>query len=65
MNVHRGASNMHTMLRAHPDFPIRQGAPTAPAKKAAMKSLSDYLYDVLMDTDPEQMIDEDMKHRHD
>lgn len=56
---------MHTMLRAHPDFPIRQGAPTAPAKKAAMKSLSDYLYDVLMDTDPEQMIDEDMKHRHD
>ena len=56
---------MHKMLRAPADFPLTAGQPTAPAKKAAMKSLSDYIYEVLQDIDPANLVDDDQKHRHD
>ena len=41
---------MHEMLRAPVDFPIRD---SYKLKKAEMPSLSDYVYPVLMDVDPE------------
>jgi hypothetical protein len=50
MNVHRGAKNMHEMLRAPVDFPIRD---SYKLKKAELPSLSEYVYPVLMDVDPE------------
>ena len=53
------------MLRAKADFPKVAGQQTAPPKKAAMKSLSDYIYEVLQDIDPANLVDDDMKHRHD
>ena len=52
MNTHRGAKNMHMMLRAHTDFPFKVGGPTIALKKAELPSLSEYVYPVLMDTDP-------------
>ena len=55
---------MHKMLRAPADFPLRPGAVTAPAKQAAFPSLSDFIYPVLMDTDPAQLIDDEFKNRH-
>jgi len=55
---------MHKMLRCQPEFPARQGGATGEPKKAAFPSLSDFIYPVLMDTDPAQLIDEEYKHRH-
>ena len=55
---------MHTMLRAPADFPQQVGGPSATLKKAELPSLSDFVYPVLMDTDPEQLIDDEFKNRH-
>ena len=52
---------MHEMLRAPVDFPIRAAYKL---KKAEMPSLSDYVYPVLMDVDPEQLIDDACKNYH-
>ena len=52
---------MHEMLRAPVDFPIREAYKL---KKAEMPSLSDYVYPVLMDVDPEQLIDDACKNYH-
>ena len=52
---------MHEMLRAPVDFPIRD---SYKLKKAEMPSLSDYVYPVLMDVDPEQLIDDACKNYH-
>ena len=49
------------MLRAPVDFPIREAYKL---KKAEMPSLSDYVYPVLMDVDPEQLIDDACKNYH-
>ena len=65
MNMHKGAANMHTMLRATADFPLKPGMQVAEPKKAAMKSLSDYIYEVLLDIDPAEQIDDENKHHHD
>lgn len=61
MNTHRGAKNMHELLRAQVDFPIRD---SYQFKKAEMPSLSDFVYPVLMDTDPEQLVDDEFKNYH-
>ena len=65
MNTHRGAKNLHKMLRAPADFPLKVGGATNSLKKAELPSLSDYIYPVLMDTDPEQLVDDEFKHKHD
>ena len=61
MNTHRGAKNMHELLRAQVDFPIRD---SYQLKKAERPSLSDFVYPVLMDTDPEQLVDDEFKNYH-
>ena len=55
---------MHKMLQEPADFPIRPDAPTAAPKKAEMPSLSDFVYPVLMDVDPEQLIEDEFKNKH-
>lgn len=55
---------MHTLLRQPADFPLRPDAPVSEKKKAYMVSLSEYLYPVLLDTDPEQMVEDEFKNRH-
>ena len=61
MNTHRGAKNLHEMIRAPVDFPIRD---SYTLKKAELPSLSDYVYPVLMDVDPKQLVEDEFKHRH-
>ena len=64
-NLHRGAANLHKMLRAPADFPLKAGGPCASElKKANLPSLSSHVYHVLLDIDPHQMIEEDYKHKH-
>ena len=55
---------MHKMLQEPADFPIREGAPTAVPKKAEMPSLSDFVYPVLMDVDPAQLVEDEFKNKH-
>lgn len=52
------------MLRAPADFSSRVGGPSADFKKAALNSMSDYIYPVLMDTDPAQLVEDEFKNRH-
>ena len=52
---------MHEMIRAPVDFPVRD---SYTLKKAELPSLSDYVYPVLMDVDPEQLVEDEFKHRH-
>ena len=59
-NLHVGAKNLHQNLRASTDF-----SGSAPLKKSALPSLSDFVYPVLLDCDPTQEVDEEYKHKHD
>lgn len=55
---------MHKMLQEPADFSIRTGALTAAPKKAEMPSLSDFVYPVLMDVDPAQLVEDEFKNKH-
>ena len=66
MNQHRGAAQMHKLLRAPPDFPLNAGEkpPLQTVKKADLPSLSDLVYPVLLDVDPEQGVEDEYKNKH-
>lgn len=65
-NQHKGAQNLHKYLRAPIDFTISQDgtAEMGLHKRAALPSLSDYVYPVLMDIDPTNMVEDEYKNRH-
>ena len=52
------------MLRAHAEFPAYVGGPTSDFKQAEICSMSDFIYPVLLDTDPTQLVDDEFKNRH-
>ena len=52
------------MLRQTADFPMDKNGPVGNLKKAELSSLSDYVYPVLMDIDPEQGVEDEYKNKH-
>ena len=57
---------MHKYLRAPIDFQIQEGRIeiVGVPKKVALPSLSDYVYPVLMDIDPSNLVEDEYKNRH-
>ena len=66
-NQHKGAQSLHKFLRAPIDFAIGadgRAELNSVARKAALPTLSDFVYPVLMDVDPTQGIEDEYKHKH-